>query len=317
MKKVAVVGAGIIGTSWAKSFLRAGCLVNVMDSDADRLRAAGLSLDAFLCDNDEIRAGRYELTGSLRDAAMDVDLVQESGPENLDFKKAIFAELDGYAPEATILASSSSALVSSLFTSDLKGRHRCLIAHPVNPPHLLPLVELCGSPHTSPDTMARAKRLYSDAGHSPILVNKEINGFVQNRLHATVIAEALRLVGEGVVSAEDIDKTLTEGLGMRWSFLGLFGSVELNAPDGLADYFQRYGGPYSDIAASPATAEVWEIPNIQRLVESWGHQRSPEELARRSAWRDRRLESLRRHKATQESAPPEHAHDDGAGGATT
>ena len=176
----------------------------------------------------------------------------------------------GYAPEHAILASSTSAIVASRFTEELPGRARCLVAHPVNPPHLVPLVELCGAPWTAPQTIERARRIYESIEQVPIIVNREVEGFVLNRLQGALLAEAFRLVGEGVVSPQDLDKTLKDGLGLRWSFIGPFETIELNAPGGIADYCARYTGFYRRLSADPAKPEVWDEENVSRILERLG-----------------------------------------------
>ena len=187
----------------------------------------------------------------------DVELVVESGPERVDVKIELFARLDAAASASAILASSSSAIVTSRFTEKLKGRHRCLVAHPVNPPHVVPIVELSGASWTSPETIARARAIYDSVGQVPIVVKREIDGFILNRMQAVLLSEAMRLVGEGYVSAEDLDKTICGGLGLRWSFMGPFETIELNAPGGIPDYCARYGPSLARqiLAEEPRTFE--------------------------------------------------------------
>jgi len=189
--------------------------------------------------------------------------------------------------------------VASLFTENLDGRHRCLVAHPVNPPHLVPVVELVGSPWTAPETIARAREIYAAVGQVPIVVRREIEGFVLNRLQGALLAEAFRLVGAGVVSPQDLDKTLHDGLGLRWSFMGPFATIELNAPGGIADYCARYAGFYRRLQADPATPAVYDADNIARILAEWGDSPSANELAARVRRRDRRLAALRAHKKAQ------------------
>src|SRR3954447_18781212 len=230
MPNAAIVGAGLIGRSWAAVFARAGWRVRLTDPIAAALAAAPSlvrqALDDLaahgLVDDPAAAAARVAPAASLSEAVADADLVQENGPETLDAKRAIFADLDRHAPPAAVLASSTSFIPASAFSEELPGRARCLVGHPVNPPHLVPVVELCGAPWTAPETIARARELYADAGQSPITVNREIFGFVLNRLQGALLAEAFRLVGEGVVSPQDLDVTLKDGLGLRWSFMGPF-----------------------------------------------------------------------------------------------
>ncbi|MCB5174182.1 MULTISPECIES: 3-hydroxyacyl-CoA dehydrogenase [Microvirga] len=307
MPSVAIIGAGLIGRSWAMVFARSGWDVRITDPSAEtlentpRLVRAGLEELAShgLATDPAFAAGRVIAVPSIAEAVHGVDLVQENGPESVDIKRAIFAELDRLAPADAILASSTSAIVASQFTEALSGRSRCLVAHPVNPPHLVPLVELCGAPWTAPETVSRAREIYQSVEQVPIIVNREVEGFVLNRLQGALLAEAFRLVGDGVVSPQDLDKTLKDGLGLRWSFLGPFETIELNAPGGIADYCRRYTGFYRRLTEDPAKPLVWDEENVKRILEAWGDAPALEALTRRSAWRDRRLAALKAHKNSQ------------------
>ena len=228
-------------------------------------------------------AKRLKVAASLEDAVAGAELVQESGPERLDVKRDVFARLDAAAAPEAILATSSSFIVTSRFAEGLKGRHRCLVAHPVNPPHVVPIVELSGAPFTTPDTIAKARAIYDSVGQVPIVVKKEIDGFILNRMQAVLLSEAMRLVGEGYVSAEDLDKTIRDGLGLRWAFMGPFETIELNAPGGIPDYCARYGETLYRTSAEPVTPEVWGKENIGRAVESWGRAPSSEAILEKAA----------------------------------
>ena len=311
MPTVAIVGTGLIGRSWAIVFARAAWDVRITDPSADQLAAAprlirrgldelaahGLVLDP------EAAAQRVSPVASLEEAVGGVDLVQESGPEVLGIKRELFAELDRLTSKSAILASSTSAIVASRFTEDLAYRERCLVGHPVNPPHLVPLVEVCGAPWTAPATVAQARAIYESVGQVPIVVNREVEGFVLNRLQGALLTEAFRLAGEGIVSPRDLDKTIKDGLGLRWSFMGPFETIELNAPGGIADYCSRYGGFYRRLTADPAQPEVWDEGNIARVLAAWGKTPGAETLATTAAWRDSRLAALRAHKAAYPPAP--------------
>jgi 3-hydroxyacyl-CoA dehydrogenase len=307
MPTAAIVGAGLIGRSWAVVFARAGWDVRLADlSEATLAAAPGLIRQALddlaahgLADDPAAAAARVVPAASLAEAVASADLVQENGPETVEAKRAIFADLDRAAPPTTILASSTSFIPASAFSEGLPGRERCLVGHPVNPPHLVPVVELCGAPWTASETIARARELYASAGQSPITVNREIFGFVLNRLQGALLAEAFRLVGEGVVSPQDLDVTLKDGLGLRWSFMGPFETIELNAPGGIADYCARYTGSMKRIAADPAGPDVFEPDNVARVMAAWGRTPAPDAIARKSAWRDRRLTALQAHKRAQ------------------
>ncbi|MDB5485397.1 MAG: 3-hydroxyacyl-CoA dehydrogenase [Tardiphaga sp.] len=309
-RKVAIVGVGLIGRAWAAIFARAGWTVRLTDPHRPTLDAAprliadqlqALARHGLASDPDGA-AARVSIAASLADAVRDAAFVQENGPEDVDHKIAIFAELDRLAPAEAVLASSTSAIVASRFTEALAGRARCLVGHPVNPPHLVPLVELFGAPWTSPQTIDRAREIYREIGQVPVTVRREINGFILNRLQGALLAEAFRLVGEGYVSAEDLDHTVKDGLGLRWSFLGPLETIELNAPGGIPDYCARYTGFYKELAATAAGPQVYESPNVDRVIAAWPHQPSPERIAALTQQRNERLAALAAHKARQGKA---------------
>jgi 3-hydroxyacyl-CoA dehydrogenase len=306
-RHVAIVGVGLIGRAWAAIFARAGWNVRLTEPHAPTLAAApGLIRDELhalarhgLADDPDGAAARISVAASVADAVNGVEFVQENGPENVDQKITIFAELDRLAPPDALLVSSTSAIVASRFTEMLPGRARCLVGHPVNPPHLVPLVELCGAPWTSPEAIDRARKIYREIGQVPVTVNREINGFVLNRLQGALLAEAFRLVGEGFISAEDLDHTVKDGLGLRWSFLGPFETIELNAPGGIPDYCARYTGFYKELASASAGPEVYQSPNVDAVIAAWPHQPSPERIAALMQRRNERLAALAAHKAAQ------------------
>jgi L-gulonate 3-dehydrogenase len=308
MPRVAIVGSGLIGRAWASVFARAGWEARLYDAvpgaveRARELIAEGLREQARhgLAHDPEGALARVSVAHDLAETVEGADFVQENTPETVEDKRAVFAELDRLVSPDVIIASSTSAIVASRFTEDLAHRERCLVAHPVNPPHLVPLVELVPAPWTSTEAMAGAKLVYEEIGQVPIVVKKEIEGFVLNRLQGALLAEAFRLVGEGYVSPQDCDKTLKDGLGLRWSFMGPFETIDLNAPGGMADYCARYTGFYRNLQASPATPEVFEADNVGGIVKQWGLPPDPARLNARMAWRDRRLAALRAHKASQE-----------------
>src|SRR3979490_1880857 len=220
-RNVAIVGSGLIGRAWAAIFARAGWNVRLTDPHIPTLKAAPRlirdELHALarhgLADDPDGAVARVSIASSLHEALLDVEFVQENGPEAVEDKRAIFAQIDRHAPTDALLVSSTSAITASRFTENLPGRARCLIGHPVNPPHLIPLVELCGAPWTSPDALDRARIIYREIGQVPVTINREINGFVLNRLQGALLAEAFRLGGEGYISAEDPDHTGKSGPG--------------------------------------------------------------------------------------------------------
>ncbi|HEX7072719.1 MAG TPA: 3-hydroxyacyl-CoA dehydrogenase [Hyphomicrobiaceae bacterium] len=304
MPKVAILGAGLIGRAWSMVFARAGWDVTVWDGVAGVAENA-LSLIAQglqdlrrheLIDDPEAALARVSAAGDLENAVTGADLVQESTPETLEMKREIFARLDSAAPPEAILASSTSSLVTSLYTEDLAGRSRCLVAHPVNPPHLVPIVELCGAPWTSPEVMQRAREIYRSVGQVPIHVKREVDGFVLNRLQTALLAESFRLVEEGVVTPQDLDETIRNGLGLRWAFMGPFETIELNAPGGIPDYCRRYSPFFRRLADDQPKASVWDDHRTAEAAAAWGPIPDPQKHAAKTRWRDEQLAALAAHK---------------------
>ena len=306
MASVAIVGAGLIGRSWANVFARSGWTVvlwdpieHVRDEGPKAVSESLHSLAKHGLVADPVAASALVRTAAtLEEAVASADHVQESGPEVLEAKREIFARLDAATPLSTVLASSTSAIVASKFTEALRGRERCLVAHPVNPPHLVPVVEVCGAPWTSAAAKARAKAVYSSIGQVPIEVRKEIDGFVLNRLQIALLTEAFRLVADGVVSPEDLDHTVADGLGLRWAFMGPFATIELNAPEGIADYCRRYTPWFRRYMQDLPPPEVWDDAQWQRVAEAWGTPPTTVEVADKSRWRNERLAALAAHKLT-------------------
>jgi 3-hydroxyacyl-CoA dehydrogenase len=307
---IAIIGSGLIGQAWAIVFARAGCEVRLWDGDAAaRDRAVELiarqarELQAQqLLDDAQALAGRVRVCRDLDEALDGAAYAQENLPEVLDLKKDIFRRLDSLAAPATVLASSTSSIPASAFTRDLSGRGRCLVAHPVNPPYLIPVVELCGAPWTDAAAVDTARDIMRQVGQKPVVVNKELEGFVLNRLQGALLREAFRLVQNGYVSAEDLDATVKDGLGLRWSFMGPFETIDLNAPNGLADYCARYGGMYESISKEQTDTGPWPADLVGELERQRRELLPQAGLLDRRLWRDERLMALLRHKKQMEAA---------------
>lgn len=304
---VAVVGAGLIGRAWAIVFARAGLAVRLYDVDHLQLDSVLSRIHESL--EDLQKAGLVEepaailahidAQSDLTKALTGVAYVQECGPEDVAAKQAIYTQLEAASEPDTILASSTSGIVASQFTAHLKHPERCLVAHPVNPPYLIPLVEVVPSNTTSAQVIERTMALMRQVEQEPILVNKEVQGFILNRLQGALLNEALRLFRDGYVSAEDLDKTVKHGLGLRWSFMGPFETIDLNAPKGVVDYAGRYGPLYRDVDTQRSGDNPWEAQTLQALDEQRREALPNNQLAGRQAWRDRRLMALIAHKQAQ------------------
>ena len=304
---VAILGSGLIGRAWAIAFARAGWSCALWDPQPGAPAQALAEIDCLLADlaggdllrgqaPAEVRA-RMEIAGSLAEALAGATWAQESAPERIEMKLELWREIDAAAGNGTILASSSSAIVPSRFTEDLAARDRCLVAHPINPPYLIPAVELVPAPWTSAETMQRAAAVMRAIGQAPIVMRREIDAFVMNRMQGALLEEAFRLVADGVCSVEDVDTGIRDGLALRWSFMGPFETIDLNAPGGVADYVQRYQGIYERLFPQMQRRVDW-AGEVLATVERERRQRLPESgLADRQRWRDRRLMALLRHKA--------------------
>ena len=226
---------------------------------------------------------------SLADAVREADYIQESAPERLPIKQALYRELAPLARADAIIASSTSGLPASSFTADIAGRERCLVSHPINPPHLVPLVELVPAPWTAPDVVDRTEALMRQVGQVPIRLNCEIAGFVVNRLQSAVLGEAFRLVEDGICTAADVDAAISDGLGLRWFFMGPFETIDLNAQGGVADYCQKLGPMYYDLAKEQADPRPWSA-DLVAAIEVQRRKKTPsDQLDARKAWRDRCL----------------------------
>lgn len=307
IRSIAVVGAGLVGLGWAIVFARSGVPVRVFDADEAarnavlaRLRA---SLDDMaghgLVDDVDAIAARVTAVNTLAAAVADADYVQESVFERVNVKQAVSREIGALLRPDSVVGSSSSGIPASAFTAEVPNRSRFLVVHPVNPPHLVPLVELVPAPWTDPAIVPWLRAAMERFGQAPVVVNREIDGFVLNRLQGALLNEAWALYDEGIASAADIDKTVSEGLGFRWSFMGPFETIDLNAPGGIADYARRLGPLYHGIAQSRTDPEAWGPRLIDRLERERRMQLPADGLRERAAWRDRQLMALVAHRSRQ------------------
>lgn len=306
MANVAIVGSGFIGRAWTISFARAGHDVRMWDqlptaTGGARDYIAGVLGD--LAANDLLRgqqAGdvldRISVVAELEEALAGAVHIQENTPEDLEVKREVFALIDRLADPRTVIASSTSALLPSKFTDHLQGRHRCLVVHPINPPYLIPAAEIVPAPWTSAETVETTRAFLIDAGHAPLVMKRELDGFIMNRLQGALLEEAFRLVADGYASVEDVDIGIRDGLALRWSFMGPFETIDLNAPGGVRDYVERYQGIYSNIFPQMQRRVDWAGKVID-TVEADRRKRLPQQsLGDRQVWRDRRLMALAAHK---------------------
>ena len=218
--------------------------------------------------------------------------MQECAPEQLALKRDLFAELDRLAPAEAILASASSALQPSSFADHLPGRARCLVTHPLNPPYLIPVIEIVPAPFTSEAVVIRCEQIYRTAGLSPIRVRKEVEGFVLNRLQGALLREAYCLVRDGVATVDDIDQAVRDALGLRWSVIGPFETADLNTRGGIAAHAVKMGPAYERMGAERGQHDPWTAELVAEVVKARRGLLPLDQWEDRVAWRDRRLMDL-------------------------
>src|SRR6202795_4750658 len=313
IRRIAIIGTGVIGASWSALFLAKGLEVTATDvapnAEAALRRFVEAAWPALKRLGLAPGASRRRLvfTADMVEAVKGADLVQENGPERIDFKKRLYGQLDEVLPPDVIIASSSSGLTMSEIQSGCPSHpERCVIAHPFNPPHLIPLVEIVGGAKTSEDTIRRASEFYTAIGKQTVRLNKEVPGHVANRLQAALAREVYYLVAEGVVSVADVDTALCWGPGLRW---GVMGQVLLNhlggGMGGIEHFFAQFTGPVTawwKVLGSPELTPEVQKKLIDGLHEEVGS-RSIDELA---AQRDEVLLGLLelRAKSDQTSLAP-------------
>jgi carnitine 3-dehydrogenase len=310
IRRIAIIGTGVIGASWTALFLAKGLQVVATDvapnSEAalnkfveaawPALKRLGLSPGAS--------QSNVKFTADLAQALAGADLVQENGPERIEFKQKLYGQLDELLPPDVLIASSSSGLTMSEIQKGATAHpERCVIAHPFNPPHLIPLVEIVGGAKTSEATIRRAAEFYTSIGQRTVRLNKEMPGHVANRLQAALSREVYYLVAEGVVSAADVDAALCWGPGLRW---GVMGGLMLNhlggGPGGIEHFFQQFTGPmtawWKTLGSPVLTPEVQK-----KLIDSVHAEAGSRTIAELEAERDEVLLGLieLRNKAAKSS----------------
>ncbi|XP_027879936.1 lambda-crystallin homolog [Xiphophorus couchianus] len=283
LKTITVIGSGLIGRSWAMVFISGGYQVKIYDNQPGQaaraiteIRKQTVELEgAHMLRGDLSAAQQLALLSCYEDLAPALEgafFVQECVFEELEVKQSVFQEVERFVGKAVILSSSTSCLVPSSVFAKVQERSRCLVSHPVNPPYYVKLVELVPHPETVPAVMDATRSLMTKVGQEPVLLRKEIDGFAVNRVQAAIIAESWRLVQDGVISVKDIDLVMSEGLGMRYAFIGPMETMHLNAPEGLEDYMRRYGegiarllnsfGPVPDFFGEPAKRVFKEMSEL-------------------------------------------------------
>lgn len=307
MEKIAVIGCGLIGQGWAAVFAQAGFEVAMYDVSAEAADRALKAMEKRISDLAEFDLvapsdasqilQRIKLAASLEEALDQAIYVQENGPEEVEIKKQITETLDAIAASDVPIGSSTSGISASRYCKDIEGRHRCLVVHPINPPHLHPAVEIVPTPWTDQNALSMVNDLMIKCGRETIVLSEEIDGFIVNRLQGALLEEAFKLVGNGIVSAEDLDKAICDGLGLRWSIMGPMQTIHLNAPGGVTDYVARYGSMYRGFGIGSCEGVDWASVAKDKLAAEMAERTPVANIPEAQIARDRKLMALLRHKA--------------------
>ncbi|OJU93425.1 MAG: 3-hydroxyacyl-CoA dehydrogenase [Solirubrobacterales bacterium 67-14] len=297
-RRVGIVGAGSIGVAWAVTFARAGWSVRVVDPDPVRVEAVEAEiqerlgrLDAhgLLGEPVDVVAERVEAGAEQAWAVGEAELVIECAPERLELKREVYRAVLESAPGDALLTSSTSALSPTSLFDGLAGAERCLVAHPTNPPYLLPVVELVPAGFTAETAVESAREMFAAVGMSPILVRSEAEGFVVNRLQGAILREAYCLLRDGVASVDEIDLAVRGGLGRRWALTGPFETADLNTRGGIASHAEKMGAAYERMGAERGQDDPW-TPELVARAEAGRREILPlDEWGSRVLWRDEQL----------------------------
>lgn len=307
--KITVIGAGLVGSSWAIVFARAGFNTTIFEPNQNTRAGVLESISSkvqqmvefdVIEDHDQLLA-QISIANSLPSAVEDADYIQESVFETTTAKAAVSREIDACMQSHAVVGSSSSGIPSSEFTQDCTNRNRFMITHPVNPPHLHKLVEIVPANWTDTDAVDICSELMEKTGQIAIQVKQEVQGFIMNRLQGVLLNEAWALFEEGSASMEDIDKALTHGLVPRWTSMGPFETIDLNAPGGIKDYAERLGPLYHSIGKSREGTAPWSEELIINAEQERYKILPRNKLKDRSEWRDRQLLAYAKFKAQQKN----------------
>ncbi|XP_033739696.1 lambda-crystallin-like [Pecten maximus] len=300
--KICIVGSGLIGKSFAMLFASSGYQVYMYDIQSSQVTDALSNIRVQLLDLQEMGLLRGTLSvdqqhscirgaTDLGQAIKGACFVLECVPERLDLKTSVYKSIDPFLEPSAILGSSASGLVPSLLSKDLKNRNRFIVVHPTNPPFYAPLVELIPSPWTDSDVLPTTKSLCTEIGQAPVVLNKEIDGFVLNRIQYAIIGECWNIVKAGVMSPEDVDKVMSEGLGRRYAFMGPLETAYLNA-DGWLSYQERYADMMERVTSTFEPFPKVEGPTLQTIHNEFVRKIPLDQLDARRKWRDERLARL-------------------------
>merc|ERR1712042_29614 len=316
-EKIGIIGSGLIGKSWAMIFASVGYKVVLFDVESSQVTKALENIKAELLEFEAAGTLRGELgavaqaelisgTDSLEECVTGAKYIQECVPEILELKRKVWADIDKVAGDQTILATSTSCIVPSKISDFMEHKSQFIVAHPCNPPYHTPMVELVPAPWTSQKVRDEAREIMNQAGQGPVSLSREVPGFVLNRMQYALLNECFRLIRDGVVSPQDLDVVMKDGMGMRYAFMGPMETIHLNA-EGTQNYCDRYGQTIFDVSSDLGPIPTgWkqeteeDKEEVKQLEEMMTKLIPLEDLYARRVWRDKRLAALAKLKRDME-----------------
>jgi len=300
--KIGIVGSGLIGRSWALLFVASEFNVSIYDVISENVDKALVDIETQLNDlqskgllrgkiNAKQQFALIRKANTLEDCLQNAIHVQECVFEDLELKRKVFQELDQIASDSVVLCSSTSCILPSLFQADLKHRKQAIVGHPINPPYFIPLVEVIPNKYTDEEVVKRTRALFTAIGQKPVVIKKEVNGFVGNRIQYAVLSETYRLIEDDVISVEDLETVMADGFGLRWAFMGPWETAHLNAT-GMKEYFEKYSQSISSVCHDFGGVPSFVGKGADLIADEMAKRIPIESLPQRRKWRDERLIAL-------------------------